>query len=312
MDRWSEEVEEILGGDLVVMLVYATPAAGTVLLPVNNYAVRRDRVSGTLIAINSSVGGRRKLERMRLNPKVALAFHTREHGLSARPEYVVVQGRASLSEPIPDYPSTVPEQWMRFEPWTQMGALWKRWLRVYALRVEISIEVERTIVWPNLACEGAPVVYGTPLPQEPPAPQRPPRKGTSPRLDQGRAAAKAKRLSHTLIGWVGADGFPLAVPVEVSGSNEDGVRLRVPEIVPPGGRRAGLTAHWFSRGAIGQRQRKHTGWLEAPAGAQQAIYAPHTQRNYSFPASKTLYRLVLGATTRWEARRAPPHRRRDA
>lgn len=154
--------------------------------------------------------------------------------------------------------------------------------------------VERTIVWPDLACVGSATVQGTPLPQVPPAPQRPPRKGTRPRLDQGRAASRAARLPHALLGWVGADGFPLAVPVEVLGSEENGLRLRTPEgAVPPGGRRAGLTAHWFSRGAVGQRQRKHTGWLEAMAGAREILYAPHTQRNYSFPASKMLYRLVL-------------------
>jgi hypothetical protein len=313
MDRWSEQVDEILGGDLVAMLVYATPAGGTVLLPVNNYAVERDRASGRLLAINSSVGGWRKLERMRSNPQVGLAFHAREHGRSDRSEYVLVQGRASLSEPIDDYPSTVADQWERFEPWARMGPLWKRWLRVYAQRVEISIAVERTVAWPNLACTGSPTVYGAPLPQTPPAPHRPPSKGTRSRLDPGRAASKAARLPHVLLGWVSADGFPLAVPVEVLDSTAGGLRLRAPEgIVPPGGRRAGLTAHWFSRGAVGQRQRKHTGWLEATADGREVLYAPHTQRNYAFPASKTLYRLVLGGVTRREAAQISSNRSRSS
>lgn len=99
---WSDELDEIIGGDQVVMLAYATPANGTVLLPVNNYA-GRDRAAGTLCATNSSVGGWRKLERIRRNPRIALAYHTRQHGSSGRPEYVLAQGRASLSEPIPDY-----------------------------------------------------------------------------------------------------------------------------------------------------------------------------------------------------------------
>jgi hypothetical protein len=98
-------------------------AAGAVLLPVNNYAVARDAATGTLTAINSSVGGWRKLERIRRNPRVALAFHTRTHGLSPRPEYVLVQGTASLSEPIPDYPATVGECWERFEPWLEAPAI---------------------------------------------------------------------------------------------------------------------------------------------------------------------------------------------
>lgn len=305
MEYWSEAVDEILGGDLVVMLVYATPANGTVLLPVNNYAAERDRVAGTLTAINSSVGGWRKLERIRKNPKVALAFHTREHGLSDRPEYVLVQGRASLSEPIPDYPSTIPARWKRFEAWEETGALWKRWLRIYSLRVEIAVAVERVVVWPNLSCDGAPVVYGAPLPGDPPASQKPPGKGTTPRLDAERAAVKAARLPNSLLGWVGADGYPVALPVEVSSAGPEGISLAAPGgIVPAGNRRAGFTAHWFSRGAIGQNQRKHTGWLKVPHESERLLYAPHTQSNYRFPTSKTLYRLVLGAATRWGVRGA--------
>jgi hypothetical protein len=305
MDHWTAEVDEILAGDHTVMLVYATPADGAVLLPVNNYAARRDRGTGTLTAINSSVGGWRKLERIRRNPRVALAFHTRDHGLSDRPEYVLVQGRAALSEPIPDYPASIPERWERFEPWSETNSLWKRWQRIYALRVEIELAVERVIVWPNLTCEGTPAVHGAPLAERSPPPQEPPRKGTGPRLNAGRAASRASGLPHALLGWVGADGYPIAVPVGILGAEAKGIALVAPDgIVPPGGRRAGLTAHRFSQGAVGQNQRKHTGWLEAPGGSRRLLYAPHTQSNYRFPPSKTLYRLVLGGATRWGARGA--------
>jgi hypothetical protein len=65
--------------------------------------------------------------------------------------------------------------------------------------------------------------------------------------------------------------------------------------------RAGLTAHWFSQGSIGQHQRKHTGWLEA---GEHLSYSPHTASNYRFPASPTLYRLFTGGATRWGLRSA--------
>ena len=65
--------------------------------------------------------------------------------------------------------------------------------------------------------------------------------------------------------------------------------------MPPGGRRAGLTAHWFSRSVIGQNQRKHTGWLDA---GEQLVYSPHTQSNYRFPAFKPLFNFVSGGFTR--------------
>ena len=73
-----------MGGDHAVMLAYATPARGTVLLPVTNFAVR-DREAGTSTAVNSSVGMWKKLERIRRDPHVALAFHTREHAYDRAP-----------------------------------------------------------------------------------------------------------------------------------------------------------------------------------------------------------------------------------
>jgi hypothetical protein len=304
MSHWTDRVEAILDGDHVLMLSYATPANGTVMLPLNNFAVH-DREAGTIASANSSVGVWRKLDRIRRNPNVALAFHTREHSRTDRPEYVLVQGRATLGEPIPDYPSTILENWERFEAWGDQHPLWRRWRRVYALRVAIEVAVERVVVWPDLGCRGVAEVEGAPLPADPPAAQSPPGKGTGPRVDHARAAKRAQGLPHTLLGWIGADGFPVAVPAEVAGTEPGGIRLRVPPgVVPPGGRRAGLTAHWFSRYVIGQNQRKHTGWLEAEPHATEVLYAPHTESSYRFPESRTLFKLVSGYGTRRDVRGA--------
>jgi hypothetical protein len=301
--RWPDRVEAIVSGDHVVMLAYVTPARGVVLLPVSNFGVR-DREAGT-ITVNSSVAAWRKLDRMRENPHVALVFHTRAHAAHDRPEYVLAQGIATLSDPIPDYPSTVLESWERFEPWRDRNRLLRWWQRVYGLRIAIDVSVERLAVWPNLECDGKPEVIGTPWPTEQPAPQRPPARGTGPRIDAAKAAKKAARLPDSLLGWVGSDGFPVVVPVEVGGPTQEGIVLDAPlALVPPGGRRAGLTAHWFSRGVIGQNQRKHTGWMQAEGDAEQIIYAPHTESSYRFPPSRALYRFVTGAGTRWWLRRA--------
>jgi hypothetical protein len=290
-------VDEILGGDHVVALAYATPAKGAVLLPVTNFGVR-DREAGTSTAVNSSVGVWKKLERIRRDPHVALAFHTREHASHNRPEYVLVQGRATLAEPVPDYPSTILEHWERIEPWSDLGRAWKWWMRVYALRVAIEIDVERVVVWPDLRCEGEPEVHGAPLPG-PPESQRPPKNGTGPRLNHERAARRAAKLPQTLLGWIGADGFPMVVPVGIGGTEPGGIRLDAPDgLLPPGARRAGFCAHWFSRSAVGQNQRKHTGWLDG------TLYAPHTKANYRFPASRPLFQLVAGAATRLGVRSA--------
>jgi len=308
---WPDSVEEILDGDHAVALAYITPAGGVVLAPVSNFGLH-DRAAGT-VSVNSSVGAWKKLERIRRNPRVALAFHTRAHATHDRAEYVLVQGRASLREPVADYPSTVLESWERLEPWRDLGLLWKRWLRIYALRVEIQVAVERMIVWPDLACEGTPEIHGAPLPSQPSPPQAPPLKGTGPRVDQARAATRGARLPHALLGWVSADGFPLAIPVRIGRAGEDGIALRVPrEIAPPGGRRAGLTAHWFSRGVVGQRQRIHTGWMQTPAGDGPVTYSPHTSATYRMPTSRLVYRLVVGLFTRLRYRQARQAREADS
>lgn len=297
---WSEVLDTVIGADRVIALAYATPASGAVLLPVNNFALR-DRDAGVISGVNSSLGAWRKLERIRREPRVALAYHTRTYSGVDDPRFLLVQGRASLRAPVPDYPGKLGERWERFEPWSETPALWKRWQRVYALRVQIDVTVERILVWPDPSAAGRPEVFGAPLSGDPPS-QSPPAKGTGPRLSAARAARASGRLSHVLLGWVGDDGFPVVAPVAVVGGGRDGIELRAaPGLVPPGSRRAGLTAHSFSPGSIGQNQRKYTGWLEA---GEEIIYAPHTASNYRFPASKTLYRLITGGAARWGLRSA--------
>ena len=212
---------------------------------------------------------------------------------------------ASLQLPVADYPAAVVEHWERLEPWRDLSPLWKRWLRIYALRVEVQVALERLIVWPDLACEGVPEVFGAPLASEPPQAQDPPRRGTGSRIDQARVARAAGRLPDVLLGWVGSDGFPMALPVRLSGSDEQGILLEAPGgIVPAGGRRAGLTAHWFSRGVVGQRQSIHTGWLQAGADGARLIYSPHTRAAYRMPSSRLVYRIVTGLFTRLRYRQA--------
>ncbi|HEY3829795.1 MAG TPA: hypothetical protein VGL57_11415 [Solirubrobacteraceae bacterium] len=301
-ERWPENVDKILGGDQCIALGHVTPAQGVVLTPVTNFA-QRDRLAGT-VTVNSSVGMWKKLQALQRNPRVALAFHTRTHGFSARAEYVLVQGNARLSSlsETDAWLQTIGENWERFSgESSDVGLLWERWLRAYHWRVNIEIAVERVLVWPDLACRGAYEVYGAPLPPEPPAVQRPPAKGTGPRVDHVRAAKRAQGLADVLLGWTDADGYPTIIPVQITGADERGILLSSPAgLVPPGGRRAGLLAHEFSRHVVGQHQRKHTGWLEVhPAerdkdATRELVYAPHTQSGYRLPASRLLFKLAGG------------------
>jgi hypothetical protein len=302
------EVAEILGGDQAVALAYATPASGAVVVPLTNFGVF-DPHAGT-VTVNSSIAAWRKLYRIRRNPGVALAFHTREHGFCSRPEYVLVQGRAELS-PLEDrhgWFDAYGGNWERFagEP-RHPGRLWEWWMSAFYWRVNVTVHAERVTVWPDLACAGTPVIHGAEPPARFPSRQRAPRLGTGPRIAHERAARLAGRLPNRLLGWIDADGLPYVLPVDVAGTDLDGILLRPPAgLVPPGARRAGLTAHWFSRHVVGQNQRVHTGWLEARPGAETVRYAPHTTAAYRFPASRRLFRLVAGLETR---RRLPAARR---
>ncbi|MBW8482109.1 pyridoxamine 5'-phosphate oxidase family protein [Actinomadura parmotrematis] len=293
MVTWPDGVDEIFGSDQAVMLAGVTPARGVVQVPVTNFGVR-DRDAGTL-TFNSALGGWKKLERIKRDPHVALAFHTRAHGYADRPEYVLVQGTATVTGPVADYPETLGAGWERFDLPRATGPVWGRWLRDYYVRMLIEVAVERIVVWPDLRCAGAPEVHGPPLPA-PPAAQAAPAKGAGPRLDHTRAARSAARLPDALLGWVGGDGFPVSVPVRVDGADEGGMRLdAAPGLLPEGGRRAGLTAHSFTRYIIGQEQHVHTGWLD---GGPPVRYAPHTRVAYRMPPSRLARKVGMGVAMR--------------
>ena len=297
---WPSVVDEILGGDQVVALAHVTPARGSVLTPLTNTGLR-EREAGAMTPVSSSVGMWKKLQRIQQNPNVAVAYHTRAHGFSDRPEYVLVQGRASLTS-LSDrgWVERHIENWELFSGPRDVGPIGERWLRAYHWRVGLVIAVDRIVVWPDLRCLGAAAVHGAPLPSGLPTPQSAPRNGTAPRINHGRAARRAARRANVLLGWVGADGFPMVVPVQVVGSEKRGIVLELPAgiAVPSGGRRAGLTAHSFARYTFGQHQHKHTGWLVAEPGERRVIYAPHTQTGYWLPESRFLYRLASGFVTR--------------
>ncbi|MEV4254106.1 hypothetical protein AB0J52_13185, partial [Spirillospora sp. NPDC049652] len=134
------------------------------------------------------------------------------------------------------------------------------------------------------------------LPSRPPEPHKPPGGGTAPRIDHRKASRRLTELPDTLLGWAGADGFPMVIPASVVGDDQSGILLDVPPgILPGGGRRAGLTGHSFTKYVQGQHQRVHTGWLESGPDVR---YAPHTELAYRTPPSKLVYRLEVGAAMR--------------
>jgi len=285
---WPDEVDEILASDLAAGFAYLTPAKGVVITPMAPLALR-DRDAGT-VTLSTSLGLWKKLDRIRRNSGVALAYHAREHGLSDRPGYVLVQGRASFSTtPDRDWLESITPEWDRFLGPRKTGVAGRMLEVYYWQRVAITIQVEHVVAYPDTEAEGEPVVYGGPL-AEPPAAQKPPGGGTAPRVDSAKLLEQAQGLPHTLVGWRGSDDMPDVRPARALEATEAGVRLAVAGgPVPQGGRRAGLTAHEFQPRMVGQEQRVHTGWLEAHGDA--VTYAPHTKAGYRLPASNLAFTL---------------------
>jgi hypothetical protein len=288
---WSEAEDQILGGDLAVALAYVTPAGSAVVTPVSPVGLR-DRDAQT-VAFTTSLGFGRKLDRIKENPRVALAYHAREHGFASEPRFVLVQGLASY-DPKPD--REVLEQIVRPASTRFMGAprtgfFWSRWLSAYYEdRILVTVEVRRVVSWPDLGCGGEPAVFGEPLPAQEPDAQTPPKNGTGPRVDVQTAARRIEKLPHVVLGYLAADGFPLITPVRLQGTTASGLSLQ--GSLPAGGRRAGLLAHRFEQKLIGLEARQFTGWLE------NDVYAPHTESGFRAPANKTLLLLANGMLAR--------------
>jgi hypothetical protein len=289
---WPDEIDEILAGDLAAGFAYLTPAKGVVITPMAPLGIR-DREAGT-ITLSSSLALWKKLARIRRNPNVALAYHAREHGITDRPGFVLVQGRASFdSEPNREWLESITPEWDRFLGPRLKGLRGRMLHTYYWERVAIELQVGRIVHWPETDATGTPEIYGATRPAGP-RPQKPPKGGTEPREDTAKVAAHVERLPHTLLGWCGVDSMPEMVPVSSAAASDDGVELEVPAgTVPEGGRRAGLTSHWFQPRMVGQEQRIHTGWVDLSGG--RVIYSPHTSSGYRLPASKTLMTLGSGS-----------------
>ncbi len=300
---WGEETDTFISGDLATALAYVTPAQGAVVAPITTAGVR-DREAGTVMLTTSLAFGK-KLERIRREDRVALAFHAREHGFADGPQFVLVQGRATIGWTDPAAQGKALARGTRrfFSP-PKSGRFWRWWMHEYYMeRVPVTVAVERVTSWPDSTGDAPPAVHGIPLPTAPPDSQAAPRGGVAPRIAAGRAGARLRRLPHLLLGWVDADGFPAVAPVSIAAADREGLTLLDPTgAVPSGRRRAGLLGHGFGPELTALRARQHTGWLEAEDG--EVRYAPHTEQHYRTPRGTTATAFVNGGQAKLNKRRA--------
>jgi nitroimidazol reductase NimA-like FMN-containing flavoprotein (pyridoxamine 5'-phosphate oxidase superfamily) len=301
---WDDELDTIFAADLTAALGYRTPAGGVVVQAVAPIGMR-DRDTGT-VRFTTSLGFSKKLERIAADPRVAMAFHAREHGRSSSTRYVLVQGAARvIEEPSEEERAVVRANGTLYLGAPKRGPFWDYWMREYYVsRVPVEVTVTRICAWPTLDAAGEPdVVIGEPLGSDQAAPQRPPRNGTGPRVDVGRAARRLRATAHTLLGYAGSDGAPVVIPVTlVTEKDETGFVLSAASPLPTGGRRAGMLGHSYEAQLIGLNTRQHTGWLEA--NDQRVVYAPHTETGYRTPPNKTLQMFLNGALAKQGVRQA--------
>jgi hypothetical protein len=300
---WPDHVDEIFGGDMTAALGYATPAGGAVVMAVAPIGMR-DRERGT-VSFTTSLGFAKKLDRIRDEPRVALAYHSREHGLCDHPAYVLVQGRAEpVEQPDERRRADVRERAERFLGKPRSGPFWDRWLREYTMvRVPVDVYVDRITVWPDLRCAGESEVHGEQPPFAAPEPQPAPKRGTGPRVEVARVEKRLRRAPHLLLAYIASDDYPVVVPVELRAADARGIELAAAdELIPDGARRAGLLGHSYRPRLVGLVARQHTGWLEAGGGA--GLYAPHTETGFVAPPNKTLLLFFNGLQAKQGVRRA--------
>jgi hypothetical protein len=302
--RWSADVDEVISGDITAAVSYLTPAGGAVVMAVAPCGIR-ERDSG-VVGFTTSLGFGKKLERIVPDPRVALAFHSREHGFSESPAFLLTQGMATVDlRPSRARLEALVPQAERYVGEVARGPVWDRLLReYYGERVFVDITLQRIAVWPDLTASGSRKITGAAWPGSA-APQAAPKNGTGPRVDVAKAAGQIATLPHRVLAYRGADGFPVIVPVQIAGHNGAGLRLVVaPGLLPAGGRRAGLLTHAYRPQLVGLTTRIFTGWLDV--GEDGAVYAPHTSRGFMAPPSKNLLLVSNGLFAKfglWQARR---------
>lgn len=289
---WSDAVQDVIEGDLVTALAYGTPAGGCVVIPVSPTGLV-DRAAGK-IAVTTSLAFNGKLFHMLRDSRVAMAYHARDHGFATAEDFALVQGSADVPlSPSREALDDLAPRIERFLGAVPSGRFWDWVLRDYFdNRIVIDIAVRRVVSWPDQHGNGERSVSGAEWPGTPDT-QSAPAKGTGPRVDVRKLHGQVTKLDHQLVGYRGADGHPVVVPVRVTGHSERGLLLECPPgLLPQGARRAGLTAHTFGRQAVGLSNRVCTGWLEVDGDT--VVYAPHTTSGFTAPPVKSVQMFFNG------------------
>jgi hypothetical protein len=259
---WPEAVVPIFQHAVTVEYTSLTRAGTPIMVPVTPYLEPEART----LDISTGLTYPAKAERARRNPKVCLLFADQVGaGLSDAP-VVLVQGLATVRDA--DLQANT-DRYVRLalakapEMFRGQPRFLLRRLDWYFARIWIQVTPIRIWWWQANAPDHVPGQWvAPPATTAPPSDLAPAGRPPSAWLQapaDWRATARSAlaRLDQRDLGWVGPDGFPLAVPLAEVDQVEQGFRLRIARHLPaaPQGP-ACLTLH--AHPARFTRQENHT------------------------------------------------------
>ena len=175
---WSDEVDEVLRGDITAAVAYVTPAGGAVVTAVAPCGID-DRDAGA-VGFTTSLGLRQEARAHRARPQGGARLPRPPARLQHPPPFVLVQGDADVDlTPSQERASTRSRRRpTRYLGELKRGPVWDRLLREYyqeRVFVDIAVRRRRGVARPARQRRRRP----SPAPRSPPSPppQRAPKNG---------------------------------------------------------------------------------------------------------------------------------------
>lgn len=262
---WPEAARPVFAKAITVEYTSLTRSGTPVMVPITPYL----EDGGRTLDVSTGLTYPAKAERARRNPRVCLLFADPVGTGLADPPVVLVQGLATVRDA--DLQSNT-DRYVREtlakvpEAFKGMPKLLLRRLDWYFARIWIEVTPTRIWWWESKVLLGEPGEWVAPAgTTAPPSDAAPPGRQPAAWLEapaDWRPAARhaTARLDQRDLGWVGGDGFPLSVPVDVVEQTGQGFRLRLGLRLPEAPRGpACLTFHTHPSTFTSQENRTFVG-----------------------------------------------------
>lgn len=264
---WPSALTSVFASSITVEYASVSRAGLPVMVPVTPYVEDGQQT----LDVSTGLTYPAKAERARRNPKVALLFSDSVGAGLAEPPVVLVQGLATVRD---SELQANTDRYVRLamaklpDAYQGQPRFVLRKLSAYFARIWICVTPMRMWWWPSRALDRepdewtAPAGVVAPLSDPRPAGKQPPAWLDPPRDWRVVARDALVRLEQRDLAWVGADGFPMAVPITGLEQVEDGFRLALGPHAPgsPKGP-ATLTLHGHPAAFTGQENHTFVGSL---------------------------------------------------